>query len=86
MRKTFLGLSLAGALLTPLSIVTESAAADSYKWCAEYAGGMGSSNCGFTSREQCQADVGAGGFCRENLFYTGAAEKPVKPEKKHNPG
>jgi hypothetical protein len=86
MRKSLLGLSLAAGLLAPLSIVTEAGAADNYKWCAEYAGGMGSSNCGFVSREQCMADVGTGGFCRENGLYTGPADRPARAEKKRKPG
>jgi uncharacterized protein DUF3551 len=48
--------------------------ADPYAWCAEYTGGGlgGSSNCYFTTLEQCRATVsGVGGYCSPNPFYTG---------------
>jgi Protein of unknown function (DUF3551) len=42
----------------------------SYPWCKlSFDGGT---NCGFTSREQCQAG-GRGGYCVENPAYTGAS-------------
>lgn len=50
------------------------AAADPYRWCAQYAGGAfgGSSNCYFVTIEQCRAAVsGNGGFCVPNNFYDG---------------
>ena len=53
-------------------------APDPYAWCAEYLG-FGGPNCYFTSLEQCRAALsGNGGFCRENLFYTGRADAQVK--------
>ena len=65
-------------------------AADHYKWCAQYSGGMGFENCGFTTREQCMADVGTAGFCRQNLFYSGSQpeerqDKATKPARKREP-
>ena len=61
------------------------AAAIEYPWCAQYGGeGGGGRNCGFVSYEQCMETVrGMGGFCERNLFYTGAAERPAKPARKH---
>lgn len=49
------------------------AAADPYRWCAEYGiGGDGGTNCYFTTLEQCQAAAsGVGGVCRPNTFYDG---------------
>jgi hypothetical protein len=44
---------------------------DPYPWCAVYGGSMNnSSNCGFTTRQQCLATVsGIGGSCEPNPFY-----------------
>src|SRR5262245_11163727 len=51
-------------------LIVEAAAADPYKWCAQYQNG--SNNCGFTTIEQCRASVsGVGGSCAPNSFYTG---------------
>lgn len=49
------------------------AAADPYRWCAEYGGrGGGGTNCYFVTLQQCRAAIsGNGGFCRPNQFYTG---------------
>jgi Protein of unknown function (DUF3551) len=42
----------------------------SASWCAQYSGGGGGENCGFSTFEQCQATVsGIGGFCRYNPGY-----------------
>jgi hypothetical protein len=46
------------------------AEAQNYPWCAQYSGGGGATNCGFTSFQQCLADVsGIGGFCTQNNTY-----------------
>jgi len=46
---------------------------DPYRWCAVYSdgdGGLGGTNCGFLTIEQCSATVsGIGGFCEPNQFY-----------------
>jgi Protein of unknown function (DUF3551) len=86
MRNTFLGLA---GIAASLFFVVSPASADSNKWCAITSGGMGASNCGNATREQCETSVRPeGGFCEENQFYTGstAAEKRVKPKTKRNPG
>jgi uncharacterized protein DUF3551 len=64
------GLLAASLLLSTISY----ASADPYRWCAVYGGGRGGGeNCYFVTLNQCQAAVsGNGGFCRTNLFYTGA--------------
>ena len=53
----------------------DSARADPYRWCAEYAGGEmggGGSNCYFLTLEQCREAIsGMGGFCTPNQFYDG---------------
>jgi len=68
------------------ALARDPAAADPFKWCAEYTGGMGGANCGFVTLEQCQANVvGAGGFCRPNPFYSDDAERRGKRERRDNP-
>jgi len=63
-------LLIAVGSVTALFLIVDRAAADPYKWCANYRNG--GSNCGFTTFEQCQATVsGVGGFCGPNQFYTG---------------
>jgi uncharacterized protein DUF3551 len=50
----------------------DSAKADPYRWCAQYSGRGGGTNCYFMTFGQCQAAVsGVGGYCRPNPFYTG---------------
>jgi hypothetical protein len=47
------------------------AEAQNYPWCAQYSdGGGGAMNCGFSTYQQCMADVsGIGGFCIQNNTY-----------------
>lgn len=46
--------------------------ADPYRWCAQYGGKSGATNCYFATLEQCQAAVsGVGGFCMPNNYYDG---------------
>jgi len=58
------------------------AAAQNYPWCAHYDKDGGSMVCGFTSFEQCLADVrGIGGFCEQNNTYvphTGPRPAPAQ--------
>ena len=73
--------------LAALDVFTPTAGqADPYKWCAAYGGGRGGGrNCGFVSFEQCMETIrGMGGFCEQNLFYTGPAERPVKRARKRH--
>jgi Protein of unknown function (DUF3551) len=45
------------------------AVAQNYPWCAQYSGN-GVMNCGFTTFQQCLAEVsGVGGFCTQNSTY-----------------
>lgn len=63
-------LAIAVGSVISLFLIADPAAADPYKWCANYRNG--GSNCGFTTFEQCQAAVsGVGGVCGPNQFYTG---------------
>jgi hypothetical protein len=55
-----------------------------YPWCAELFDSDGSStNCGFTTLEQCMATVrGAGGYCRENPSNWQRSAEPRRPDKR----
>ena len=63
------------------AMLSGGARAQSYPWCAQYGAGMGGAvNCGFTSFQQCQADVsGIGGFCEPNTTY----QRPAGPHRQH---
>ena len=69
-----------------LFLIADPAAADPYKWCANYRNG--GNNCGFTTIEQCRATVsGVGGSCGPNQFYTGpdktsAQRSPKQAQRK----
>jgi hypothetical protein len=55
--------AVAAAFVTP-------AQAQNYPWCAYYGNGFGGTNCGFSTYQQCMADVsGIGGFCQQNNTY-----------------
>jgi hypothetical protein len=77
MRSFILGL----ITLALSSVVT---AADPYRWCAEYSGRGGGTNCYFVTLEQCRTAIsGNGGFCRQNGFYDG---QPVTtPDRRSQP-
>ena len=71
-----LAILIAGAAAHP-------AQADPYRWCAEYAGRSGGTNCYFVTLQQCRAAVsGVGGLCRPNTFYTGSDASPRR-RKRH---
>jgi uncharacterized protein DUF3551 len=85
MGKTLLGLAAAAGFAASFFFSAGAASADPYRWCAVYSGsrGGGASNCGFVTLEQCRATAsGMGGFCQENLFYTGPEGRPVKQTRK----
>ncbi len=58
-----------------------------YPWCAQYGGAMsGSMNCGFSTYQQCMADVsGIGGFCIQNNTYHPPGPHPLtkSPRRPH---
>ena len=66
---------LALSALVAIDLVTidvRQAAAETYRpWCVQYTGRSGgSTNCGFTSFEQCMLTArGAGGHCVQNPWY-----------------
>ncbi len=60
---------VAVAALVAMIAIDRPAQAQNYPWCAHYAG-LGGTNCGFTTREQCLATLaGMGGFCDRNTQY-----------------
>jgi hypothetical protein len=75
-------LFVTGILIASTAIGT-GAHAQSYPWCARYGNGFGASNCGFSTFQQCQADVsGIGGFCAPNTLYQpapGPRHRHVQP-------
>jgi len=72
-----LSLCIVGIALVAVALGTR-ADAQHYPWCAQYDKGDGSdTNCGFTSFDQCMADVrGIGGFCMPNNTYVAPAAAP----------
>jgi hypothetical protein len=50
--------------------VGKNAEAQNYPWCAHLGTGFESTNCGFTTFQQCMDTVsGIGGFCQPNTDY-----------------
>jgi hypothetical protein len=65
-----------GISVALLSIGTR-AEAQNYPWCSIYTDGLGGENCGFTTFQQCLANVsGIGGFCERNTQYQSALPGP----------
>jgi len=57
-------------ILAGMSVIGTLAHAQNYPWCAYYSGNGGGTNCGFTTFEQCLANVsGIGGSCEPNTLY-----------------
>ena len=72
--KAFLFMS--AALLGIAGISTHANAAN-YPWCARYAKDGGGESCGFTTFDQCLADVsGIGGYCALNTQYVPSVAMP----------
>ena len=59
---------IVAALVMIPAVLTQTPASAS--WCAEYSGGGGYENCGFSTFEQCQATVSGRGanFCRPSQY------------------
>ena len=67
-------LLVASGFLAVTAVIGTPAQAQNYRWCAQYGSGFGASNCGFSTLQQCQADVsGIGGFCAPNTLYQPSA-------------
>ena len=71
-------LIVAMASVFALTVSRAPAWAQNYPWCAVYSTGDGdATNCGFVSREQCQATVsGVGGRCERNSLYVAEPSAP----------
>jgi hypothetical protein len=79
--KTIVGFAALGAfMLSALTLLPKSAAAQEYPWCAvQYDSDGGEiTSCGYVSRQQCMDTVGGGvgGYCRPNPYL---AVRPVEP-------
>ena len=75
--KTFL--FTCAALVGTAGISTHADAAN-YPWCARYAKDGGGESCGFTTFEQCLADVsGVGGYCAPNTQYVPSIPRTARP-------
>jgi hypothetical protein len=59
-----------GIICVGITGIGTPAGAQNYPWCANYSGGGGGTNCGFTTYQQCLNTVsGIGGFCEPNTQY-----------------
>ena len=68
-------------------LLSASAHADPYKWCAIYSGDeSGATNCGFTTLEQCKATASGLGDCYANPFYTGPEQPAPRAKRKRHSG
>jgi hypothetical protein len=67
------------SLIIGLAGFATAAQAQNYPWCADYGEEMGgSSNCGFSTFEQCMAALsGNGGFCNRNTQYVPSGPAPT---------
>ena len=69
-------IAVAALLAMIVALAVQPAHADPYRWCAQYGGKSGATNCYFVTLEQCRAALsGNGGFCNPNNFYDG---RPVR--------
>ena len=70
-------------ILIGIAAISTAAQAQNYPWCADYGGKMGgSSNCGFSTYEQCMATLsGNGGFCNRNSQYVPGRSVPSSHER-----
>ena len=66
-------IALLGTLIALIAgSAVQPAHADPYRWCAQYGGRSGATNCYFVTHAQCVAALsGNGGFCNPNNFYDG---------------
>jgi len=77
--KAFLFVS---AVLVGIAGINSHADAQNYPWCARYAKGGDGQNCGFTTFDQCLANVsGIGGYCALNTQYV----PPPGPRPRYQP-
>lgn len=83
MRKLISGLAVLAALATPTLLTPSTGHADPYKYCSVTSYMGGTTNCGFTTYEQCmQTTRGMGGTCQVNQFYTGPDKDTAATKRK----
>lgn len=85
MRKALYGLAGAVGLIAALFAATDKVGSEEpYPWCAAYSGpSNGATNCGFVTIEQCRATIsGVGGYCQQNPWYPGPANKSAQRSRK----
>lgn len=69
-----------GALLVALLAAPTAGQAQTYPWCSRY--DWSTYNCGFSTLQQCLANVsGIGGICERNAHYY--AQQPREPRRKY---
>jgi hypothetical protein len=62
----------------------KSAEAQNYPWCAHLGTGFDSTNCGFTTFQQCMDTVsGIGGFCQPNYQLPSGPRSLKKPQSRY---
>jgi hypothetical protein len=78
-------------LLAVLSIcvglvsMSKNAEAQNYPWCAHLGTGFESTNCGFTTFQQCMDTVrGIGGFCMVNNTYQSSPGSYPLTKRRHS--
>jgi hypothetical protein len=65
------------AVLGGIAGISTHGNAANYPWCARYAKDGGGESCGFTTFDQCLADVsGVGGYCARNTQYVPSVAMP----------
>jgi Protein of unknown function (DUF3551) len=70
------------AILVVTAGIATPAQAQNYPWCAQY-NGLGGTNCGFTTFQQCMDTLaGLGGFCNANTQYVAPGGQPAPRGRK----
>jgi hypothetical protein len=66
-------IAIAAFALLAAGAFSGTAKADPYRWCADYGGRTGGSNCYFVTLEQCRWTISgmSSSTCRPNPFYDG---------------
>jgi hypothetical protein len=72
-------------LVVGVAAIGTPAQAQNYPWCAVLNMGAAAYNCGFSTYDQCMADVsGIGGFCQlNNLYVPPAGPTPQARRSSH---
>ncbi len=77
-------LLLTAGLVAGSVVMSSSAQAQNYPWCAVLNMGDAAYNCGFVTVQQCMDSVhGIGGFCVRNNMYRGPEPNVHRPSAGH---